>query len=163
MRHEGDKSLGLRIEVAGGRNRDVTEVGFGVSQVVPVLLAGLLQSRKSPFIVDLPEAHLHPRSQALLADFFCSICINGTTSIVETHSEAFFHQLRLRVAENPALASMIGIYFVDAATAEGCSVPRLIGLEERDEIIWPEGFLNDSWEREIRIQELRENRAKSTA
>jgi len=71
--------ISLRVSLKDKVQHDITEVGFGVSQVIPVVVAGLLQSQESLFIVDLPEAHLHPRPQALVADFFCSLVMSGRT------------------------------------------------------------------------------------
>jgi predicted ATPase len=151
-----DSHIRLRVTLEGQHQRDITEIGFGVSQVIPVLVAGLRQSPGSVCIVDLPEAHLHPRPQAALADFFCSLALSGTTTLVETHSEMFFHRLRLRAAMDPALASQIAVYFVDAPIEGTCSTPRSVGLGYADEIRWPEGFLHEAWEIETQINAVRE-------
>lgn len=139
--------------------RDITEVGYGLSQVIPVLVGGLLQSKDSFFVVDLPEAHLHPRPQALLADFFCAMILSGQSAIVETHSEMFFHRLRLRAAMSEELRSKIAVYFFDPnASIEQCPPPRLVGLEHDAELKWPEGFLQEAWELEEQINAVREGR-----
>jgi predicted ATPase len=151
-----DTPLRLRVTLDGNRERDITEIGFGVSQVVPVLVAGLLQPAEGMLIVDLPEAHLHPRPQAAIADFFCSLALSGRSTLIETHSEMFFHRLRLRAAQNPALLDKIAVYFIDQPMDGLCTMPRAVGLRFEDELKWPEGFLQEAWEMETLISAFRE-------
>lgn len=151
-----DSRARLRITPPSQNERDITEVGFGVSQIVPVFIAGLLQPHSGLFVVDLPEAHLHPRPQAAIADFFCSLAISGRSSLVESHSEMFFHQLRLRVAMNPELNDLIAVYFVDAPVSGECRQPRPVGLTMDAEPAWPEGFFQEGWTVESQISAVRE-------
>lgn len=146
----------MRVGPKGCTAHDITEVGFGISQIVPVLVAGLLQPEDSLFIVDLPEAHLHPRPQAAVADFFCSLALSGRSVLVETHSEMFFHRLRLRAAMNPTLMENIAVYCIDKPTSDHCNDPRLMGLRFEDELRWPEGFLHEALEIELQINAVRE-------
>lgn len=150
------KDLQMRVSPKGQSKHDITEIGFGVSQVIPVLVAGLLQPEDSLFIVDLPEAHLHPRPQSAIADFFCSLALSGRTALVETHSEMFFHRLRLRAAQDPNLMDKIAVYFIDEPTGGVCSKPRLMGLRQEDYLRWPEGFLQEGWEMETQINAVRQ-------
>ena len=151
-----DASVKLRVKLDGQEPHDITEIGFGVSQVIPVLVAGLLQPEDSLFIVDLPEAHLHPRPQGAIADFFCSLALSGRYALVETHSEMFFHQLRLRAAMTPRLLENIAVYFIDQPKDGACSHPRPVGLGQGDDFDWPEGFLQEGWETETQINTVRE-------
>lgn len=151
-----DFRVELRVTLKGQSSRNITEIGFGISQVVPVLVAGLLQPKDSLFIVDLPEAHLHPRPQGAIADFFCSLALSGRFSLVETHSEMFFHRLRLRAAMDPGLMDKIAVYFIDPAKDGFSSVPREVGLRFEDELRWPEGFLQEAYETEMHINAVRQ-------
>ena len=148
----------MRVSPKGQSKHDITEIGFGVSQVIPVLVAGLLQPEDSLFIVDLPEAHLHPRPQSAIADFFCSLALSGRTSLVETHSEMFFHRLRLRAAQDPRLMDNIAVYFIDPPKDGFCSKPRPVGLGFEEELRWPEGFLQEAYETEMQINAIRQAR-----
>jgi predicted ATPase len=142
--------------------RDITEVGYGISQLLPVLVAGLRQPENGIFIVDLPEAHLHPRPQGALADFFCSLALSGRTVLVETHSEMFFHRLRLHAAMNKTLMTNIAVYFCDPPGPNGlCGELRRIGLESDGQPKWPEKFLQEAWEVESQISAAREARRLS--
>lgn len=158
----GSEHVDIRMTLqSGGKSRDITEVGFGISQVLPVIIGALLQTKGSLFIVDLPEAHLHPRPQAEIADLFCSLAMCGRSALVETHSEMFFHRLRLRAAMDPELMKRIAVYFVDAPNADGtCRPPREVGLSFDEELTWPAGFLQEALESEIQIKSVRKARTK---
>jgi hypothetical protein len=153
--------LAVRFSLREGEPlRDVTEVGFGLSQILPVLVAGETLPAGGTIVVDLPEAHLHPAPQAALADFFCALVLSGRRAVVETHSELFFHQLRLRAEMNADLRRAIGVYFIDAPRQARCCPPRPVGLDADDELSWPVGFLQEGWRIETVIQALREVRRK---
>lgn len=152
------KDLQMRVSPKDQSEHDITEIGFGVSQVIPVLVAGLLQPEDSLFIVDLPEAHLHPRPQGEIADFFCSLALSGRTTLVETHSEMFFHRLRLRAAQDQSLMDKIAVYFIDEPKDGFCSKPRPVGLGFEEELRWPEGFLQEAYETEMQINAVRQSR-----
>lgn len=147
--------LQIRIAVGYGTLHDISEVGFGLSQVLPIIIAGLLQPKEAPLVVDLPEAHLHPRPQALLADFFCGLALADRRSLVETHSEMFVNQLRLRAAMDPRLMDMIAVYFLDEAKGGSCCKPHLIGLDAAGQMKWPSGFLEEAWDIESKISDIR--------
>lgn len=88
------------LRLAGGRQlNNLVDVGFGISQVLPVLVQGLMMRRGGIYIVQEPEIHLHPDAQAALADFFIYLTCQGVRCIVETHSEYLLLRLRRRLAE----------------------------------------------------------------
>ena len=161
MQGAPNSNIQLRVTLPGQSPHDITEVGFGISQTVPILAAGLLQAEGSLLIVDLPEAHLHPRPQGLIADFFCSLIKSGRMALVETHSEMFFHRLRLRAAMDPKLANDIEVYFIDEPKNGLCASPRRIELAYEGELHWPEGFLQEGWELETKINIARKLRESS--
>jgi predicted ATPase len=90
------------VDLAGvGQKGDanIADVGYGVSQVLPVLVQGMLMQPGGIYMVQQPEIHLHPDAQAGLADFFLYLASRGIRTIVETHSEYFLIRLRRRLAE----------------------------------------------------------------
>ena len=97
------KRLNLfQVDIKGARQgtqANLSDVGFGVSQILPVLVQGMLMSRGGIYVVQQPEIHLHPDAQAGLADFFLYLAARGVMVLVETHSEYFLLRLRLRLAE----------------------------------------------------------------
>jgi len=97
------------VKLSSGTARtNLADVGFGVSQVLPVLVQGLMMERGGIYFVQEPEIHLHPDAQAGLADFFIYLACQGVTSIVETHSEYLLLRLRRRLAEKakPPLSAL---------------------------------------------------------
>jgi predicted ATPase len=159
----GSEYVDVRVTLRpGGASRDITEVGFAISQTLPIIIGALLQPRDSLLIVDLPEGHLHPGPQADMADLFCSLAMCGRSALVETHSEMFFHRLRLRAAMDPELMKRIVVYFVDAPNPDGtCRPPREIGLSFEQELTWPAGFLQEALDSEIKIRSVRQARTKA--
>jgi predicted ATPase len=155
---KSEYELEINVTLPNQKPHNLCEVGFGISQIVPVLTAGLLQKPGSLFIVDLPEAHLHPRPQAELADFFCSLALSGRYSLVETHSTMFFYRLRLLAELNSDLAEKIAVYFIDPPNGGACVPPRKVGLSFDEELRWPPRFLEEAWETEARIAITREAR-----
>ena len=77
----------LVASIAGSRRaHDLTHVGVGVSQVLPILVASLLAAPDTTLILEQPELHLHPKVQTLLGDFFLSMTQLGKQCIIETHN-----------------------------------------------------------------------------
>ena len=93
--------LGHELKVAlsdSDSTHDLTHVGVGVSQVLPILVMGLLADTDTTLVFEQPELHLHPKVQTLLGDFFLSMALCNKQCIVETHSEYFIDRLRFRIA-----------------------------------------------------------------
>ena len=121
---------------------DPTFVGVGVSQVLPVLMQGLLAMRGTTVILEQPELHLHPDVQAELADFLLSLTQAGVQIIVETHSEHLINRLRVRVGQGEVQPDHVAIYFVTRADKIGTKVERLDLTESGTLVRWPAGFFD---------------------
>lgn len=97
------KNINLfQLNLAGaGRSpqSNVADVGYGISQILPVIVQGLLMRPGGVYMVQQPELHLHPDAQAGLADFFLYLAGYGIRVVVETHSEYLLIRLRRRLAE----------------------------------------------------------------
>lgn len=139
----------------GLRLRELPDLGFGVSQVLPVIVQGLTLGPDALFVVEQPESQLHPRPQAQLADFFCALAKSGRQALVETHSEPFFHRLRLRATLDPELASKIAVYFLDEPGDERSSDARRIEIGGEREPRWPKGFLEEGIDEELALRAAR--------
>jgi predicted ATPase len=125
--------------------QDLTHVGVGVSQVLPIVVMCLLADKDTTLIIEQPELHLHPKVQTLLADFFLSMAILGKQCIIETHSEYVINRLRFRAASaaEDALSSIMKIYFVEKKA--GVSSFRDVVVNKYGAITdWPEGFFDQS-------------------
>jgi predicted ATPase len=144
--------------VDGSVARPLTDVGFGISQILPILVRGLTLEDNGLLVVEQPEAQLHPKPQAGLADFFCSMVKCKKNVLVETHSEVFFHQLRLLAAMDAKLANSIAVYFIDEPKNGNCCDPQHISLMAGNELRWPKGFLPDGIRVEMAIRDARKIR-----
>ena len=129
------------------RMHNLTQVGIGVSQVLPILVMGLLSKSESMLIFEQPEVHLHPKSQVLLGDFFLSMALSNRQCIVESHSEHLVNRLRYRIASSTAsneLNDLTKIFFVEK-TSKGSSF-REVKVNEYGAIVdWPDGFFDQSY------------------
>jgi predicted ATPase len=127
------------------RPHDLTNVGVGVSQVLPIVVMCLLAPVDSTMILEQPELHLHPAVQARLADFFLSIAKAGKQCIVETHSEYLINRLRLRSVQamDDELSELVSVYFVEKP--KEASLFRRVVINEFGAIRdWPKGFFDQS-------------------
>jgi predicted ATPase len=124
----------------------ITDVGFGVSQILPVLTLCYYAPEGSTLILEQPEIHLHPRVQAGLADVFIDASrTRGVQIILESHSEHLLRRLQRRIAEEQFLADEAALYF--AATKDGESQLATLELDLFGTIKnWPEGFFGDDLE-----------------
>ena len=82
-----------------GPKRNLMDVGFGISQVLPVLAALLRANGPSMFLLQQPELHLHPGAQAALGSLFCRTAEAGRQILVETHSDYIMNRIRLDVRD----------------------------------------------------------------
>ncbi|MCW5600160.1 DUF3696 domain-containing protein [Nitrosomonas sp.] len=125
---------------------DLTHVGVGVSQVLPILVMCLLADTDSTLVFEQPELHLHPKVQTLLGDFFLSMALCNKQCIVETHSEYFIDRLRFRIAAatpEKELNSRTKIYFVEKLS-QGSAFREVVINEYGAISDWPEGFFDQS-------------------
>ncbi|MDM8552042.1 AAA family ATPase [Desulfobacterales bacterium HSG2] len=122
----------------------IADVGFGVSQILPVLTTALLADTDSILIFEQPEIHLHPRAQARLAELLVCFAHTGRRIIIETHSDHLINRLRRVVAEDLSdqLAEQMSIVFVrQIADKDGAYVDPLRVNKEGLIENWPPDFL----------------------
>jgi predicted ATPase len=135
-----------------GSEVKITDVGFGVSQVLPPLVEAFYCQPGSVIWLEQPEIHLHPQVQAKLADVFISAVQasekwepRNVQLIIESHSEHFLNRLQRRIAEGIIHPNDVAIYFCkrryNAAELEALQL-NLFGEIEN----WPENFFGDEME-----------------
>ena len=117
--------------------------GFGISYSLPVVVSGLLASPGSMFIVENPEAHLHPGAQTAMGLFLASVAAAGVQVLVETHSENVLNGVRLAALRN--IIPHDNASFVFLSLGEGGRQPVLhpITMNKAAELTsWPPGFFD---------------------
>lgn len=140
--------FGNRLQVSTSNTgffHDLTNVGVGVSQVLPIVVSSLLAPPKSLLIFEQPELHLHPKVQARLADFFIALAFDDKQTLLETHSEYLIDRFRLRIAatSDERLLSMINIQFSEK-TGSSSSLTAVEINEFGSVINWPKDFFDQS-------------------
>lgn len=80
-----------------GPQRNLIDVGYGVSQVLPLLTELLKRDGPSMFLLQQPEVHLHPRAQAELGSLFCTLAAARRQFIIETHSDYILDRVRIEI------------------------------------------------------------------
>jgi len=130
---------------------NIADVGFGVSQVIPIVIASLLDQSET-LILEQPEIHLHPKMQMKLADFIISMAISGRNFIIETHSEHIINRLVRRIVEDEKgkLNSLIGINFIKN-TEKGSKIEKVKINEKNGIENWPDEFFDQAAEEQHKI------------
>ena len=143
---EGSSLFQAKVRVRKGSPEVLlTEVGFGVSQVLPVLTLLYYVDEGSTVILEQPEIHLHPLAQAGLADVIVAAARwRNVQVIVESHSEHFLLRLQRRVAEGLVNANDIKLYFCEAERGSPRLVPLKLDLLGSIEN-WPRNFFGDAF------------------
>ncbi|MDM3846125.1 MAG: DUF3696 domain-containing protein [Aphanizomenon gracile PMC638.10] len=122
----------------------ITDVGFGVSQILPVLVLCYYAPKGSTLIFEQPEIHLHPSVQAGLADVFIDVIKNRNMQIIlESHSEHLLRRLQRRIAEEQLQENDTALYFCQL-NEQGNSELIPLELDAYGNINnWPVGFFGD--------------------
>ena len=120
-----------------------TNVGFGYTYILPIVLSGLIANQGEILIIENPEAHLHPKAQSRLVEFLSLVASTEVQLMIESHSEHILNALRIQIA-NPK-ASLLNddvsvLYFhLDRANDQAVTP---VPIEPDGSIeTWPENFL----------------------
>jgi predicted ATPase len=116
-------------------------VGFGASQIVPIIVEGFYSPDHALLLVEQPEIHLHPRAQARLGDLLVDISQASKTLIVETHSEHLLSQVQVRIAQGDLKREDVAIYYFEP-TPTGTHVMPIEINQLGQFVNWPPGFFD---------------------
>ena len=133
------------------RDLDVTadwvrpaNVGFGLTYCLPIIVAALGSTPGAVFIVENPEAHLHPRAQSEIGKFLVRLAASGVQTIVETHSDHVLNGVRVAVAAEQLLSpDDVAIHFFGAP---GTGVTEITLTGNGGLSVWPSGFFDQAVE-----------------
>ena len=153
---EWDKPLDKKINIA--------DMGFGASQILPLITQGIWMDEKRVLIAEQPEIHLNPKLQRKLADFFVDMVKSKKRVILETHSEHLLLRLRTLVAKGDIDSSKIALYFIenDGTITSAKNIPisddgHINGNE------WPKDFFGESLKESMNLADEQFKRKKQNA
>jgi len=139
---------------AESREANIMDVGFGISQVLPMLVLAYFVPRGSTILAEQPEIHLHPRAQVGLAELMAEVARERNVQfLVETHSEYLFRRLQFLIADQKLGRDECRLYFVDRNEDQTAELRRLVVDEYGRVANWPKNFFGDSigeTERQVR-------------
>ncbi len=138
---------------------NIADVGFGISQTLPVVVA-LLTARPGQMVfIEQPELHLHPRAQVAMAEVLAKAAKRGVRVVIETHSSLLLLGVQSLVAEGILPASDVALHWFLRDPESGITTVRSAELDEAGRFgDWPEDFGEVALEAESRYLSAAEAR-----
>lgn len=135
--------LTVRLDTRAISNRSFAQVGFGLSQLWPILVACLASRPGELVVIETPEAHLHPGAQHRVARLFVELALRGRQVIVETHSEHVVAAACLAVKRGELPAIDLALDFF-SLTQGHTRVERINVDSSGRRLAAPEGFFDQA-------------------
>jgi predicted ATPase len=134
-------TLGLRTSDATDFHRPI-HVGFGLTQVLPIVIAALSAAKNDILLIENPEVHLHPAGQALMGQFLAEVARAGVQVIVETHSDHLLNGIRRAVKAGRIPSEQVALHFFRprGEALDQVVSPQLDASGNID--TWPDGFFD---------------------
>ena len=125
-----------------GEEVNIADSGFGISQILPILVAGYFIPNNSTFIIEEPEIHLHPKAQSEIGTFLRDVSKNNIQIFVETHSEHLLLRLQRHIASREISPEDVNVFYVYSEEEEKGKIEKLIPIGTDGYFIdeWPHGF-----------------------
>lgn len=162
----GEVSPGTRIKITPNPGMDLmslqysyglskpyraTNVGFGVTYTLPILVAVLSSEPDTLILVENPEAHLHPKGQAKMGELLALAASCGVQVVIETHSDHILNGIRLAVHGGKLDHKDVQLHYFQRQEKEGQTVTEVISpcMDRNGRIDqWPDGFF-DEWDKSL--------------
>jgi predicted ATPase len=126
-----------------------TNVGFGITYTLPILVALLSAKPETLILLENPEAHLHPKGQARIGELIAQSCDGGVQILLETHSDHVLNGIRLAVHSGKVNPEKISLHYFTRKEEQGIShviSPKIDRNGRIDQ--WPDGFF-DEWDKSL--------------
>lgn len=123
---------------------EATNLGFGISYCLPIILDGLLAANGCYFIIENPEAHLHPAAQTAMGKFLALVAHSGVHVVVETHSDHILEGIQIYVAQHKDFRESVIINNFSANNEKRIVVTPITYNENIEYAQWPDGFMDAS-------------------
>ena len=122
-----------------------TNLGFGISYILPIIATGLIAKKGSFFIVENPEAHLHPSAQSKMGYFLGVMANSGIKIIVETHSDHIINGIQIAIAEKKISNEAVTINFFSSNEDAIQPIVEAISVKNKGDLTdWPKGFFDQT-------------------
>ena len=134
-------TLGVLTSADTGFLRPV-HCGFGITQILPIIVAALSIPKGDLLLIENPEVHLHPAGQVLMGQFLAEVAHSGVQVIVETHSDHILNGIRRAIKSGNIPAEDVALHFFRARVPDAPQVltPALDSTGNID--VWPDGFFD---------------------
>jgi predicted ATPase len=130
-------------------NYRATNVGFGITYILPILVAVLSSSPGTLILVENPEAHLHPRGQAMMGELLARAAACGIQIIVETHSDHVLNGIRVAVHDGKLSPDDVQLHYFQRREDDGFAEVISPNINRDGRIDrWPDGFF-DEWDKSL--------------
>lgn len=162
----GEVSPGTRIEIKSNPDMDLvsfqysyglsnsyraTNVGFGISYTLPILVAMLASPPGTLILIENPEAHLHPKGQAKMGELLALAASCGVQVVIETHSDHVLNGIRLAVHGGKLDPKDVQLHYFERKEKDGQAYTEVVSphIDRNGRIDqWPEGFF-DEWDKSL--------------
>ncbi len=134
-------TLGIRTSEDTGFHRPM-HVGFGLTQILPIVVAALAAKKDDLLIIENPEVHLHPAGQSMMGQFLGIVASAGIQIIVETHSDHLLNGVRRSVKSRSLHPDKVNIHYFQPRDIEGSQVASPQIDVEGNISYWPKGFFD---------------------
>lgn len=131
------------------QDRRPSNVGFGLTYSLPIIVACLAAPRGSLLLLENPEAHLHPQGQAALGELLARCAADGVQIIVETHSDHLLNGIRISTKQLLIDKDDIAMHFFTRSYETGDSAVQSPQVLSNGRLsAWPDGFF-DQWDKSL--------------
>lgn len=162
----GEVSPGTRIEIKSNQDMDLvsfqysyglsnpyraTNVGFGITYTLPILVAVLASPPGTLILIENPEAHLHPKGQAKMGELLALAASCGVQVVIETHSDHVLNGIRLAVHGGKLDPKDVQLHYFERKEKDGQAYTEVVSphIDRKGRIDqWPEGFF-DEWDKSL--------------
>jgi predicted ATPase len=124
-----------------------TNVGFGISYILPIIIAALAATEDSLILIENPEAHIHPQGQLQMGRLLALASLGRVQIVVETHSDHMLNGLRLSVHDRILAPNQLAMHYFQRVTEADSIRSKVVTpvIDNNGRIdVWPDGFFDES-------------------
>ncbi|MBF0402304.1 MAG: DUF3696 domain-containing protein [Magnetococcales bacterium] len=119
-------------------------IGYGLTYVFPIILAGLLANEGQVLVIDSPEAHLHPMGQSRMGYFLATMAAAGVQVLIETHSDHVLNGVRIAVKDRKIAPDQVALHFFQSPANQSAQV-TFLQIDGQGHVSgWPAGFFDQA-------------------